>query len=86
MKKIRDLLPWEARCGCPSCRVRPGERCKTLSTRYPDGYRFRDGTPALGRPTTAHQGRYKLWCYLWGRQLCTVGAVPSAADTVWGTP
>jgi hypothetical protein len=67
---LRLLYPWELRCGCPKCRVKPGERCVTTSTRYPLGYRFRDGTPALGRPTVAHKARYQLWCYLWCREKC----------------
>lgn len=66
----RRLLPWEQRVGCPTCKQKPGQRCITTQTRYPPGYRFRDGTPALGRPTTAHKARYELWCYLWGRERC----------------
>jgi hypothetical protein len=68
--QTRDLLPWEARCGCPKCRVRPGERCITLRTTYPPGYRFRDGTTLPGSPTTAHKARYRLWCWLWGKTVC----------------
>jgi hypothetical protein len=68
----RELYPWEARCGCPTCKRRPGQRCKTMRTRYPEGYRFRDGTPALGVDTTAHKSRYQLWCHIWGRTACRI--------------
>lgn len=56
--------------GCPTCRVRPRQRCRTMRTRYPHGYVFGDGVAALGRPTAAHRARYELWCYLWGRAVC----------------
>jgi hypothetical protein len=65
-------MPWEARVGCPACRVKPRTRCRTLRSRYPLGYVFRDGTPAVGRDTLAHKARYELWCLLWGRSLCQV--------------
>jgi hypothetical protein len=68
----RRLLPWELRCGCPTCGVKPRERCKTLRTSYPVGYVFGDGKPALGRPTAAHKARYELWCFLWARKVCAV--------------
>lgn len=75
--KLRDLYPWEARVGCPLCKAKPGERCVTVDTRYPPDWRFRDRDTMIGSPTTAHKGRYQLWCYLWGRNACTIGAVPS---------
>lgn len=73
----RDLYPWEARVGCPTCKAKPGDRCITMDTRYPLGSRVYH--LMLGSPTTAHKARYQLWCYLWGRSTCTIGAVPSAA-------
>lgn len=65
MRHPRDLYPWERHCGCPTCHVRPRERCRTLRTRYPDGYVFGNGVPALGVPTTAHKARYRLYAHLW---------------------
>ena len=86
MTTPRPLYPWEARCGCPTCKVRPGQRCITMDTRYPPWWRFRDGGNLIGSPTAAHKARYELWCYLWGRDLCATGAVPSApAAERWTT-
>lgn len=65
---MRTPDPWEIHCGCPTCRARPRQQCHTISTRYPDGYRFRDGTTALGRPTSPHKARVRLWFYLWTGQ------------------
>jgi hypothetical protein len=73
-RELRPLLPWEARCGCPTCKAKPGQRCITLATRYPPGYRFRDGTTKPGTPTVAHKARYALWCFLWCRDRCDLGA------------
>jgi len=67
--QTRDLLPWEARCGCPTCRVKPGQLCITLATRYPA--RAKAYPKMIGRPTHHHKARYQLWCYLWGRTSCT---------------
>lgn len=50
------------------CRVRPGQRCVTLDTRYPIGSRGHE--LMLGSPTTAHKARYQLWCWLWCRTAC----------------
>lgn len=76
--QTRDLLPWEARCGCPTCKVKPRERCITMDSRYPPNatvagkrvHLFGDGTYAPGAPTTAHKARYQLWCWLWCRTAC----------------
>jgi hypothetical protein len=70
----RPPLPWEARTGCPTCRAKPGRRCVTVATRYPAGYRFRDGSGPLGAPTQPHKARYELWCLIWGRTTCLAGA------------
>ena len=72
--QTRDLLPWEARCGCPTCKAKPGQRCITLDIRYPigsAGYRL-----MLGSPTTAHKARYQLWCWLWCWLWCRSACNP----------
>lgn len=63
----RDLYPWERHCGCPTCKVKPGELCKTLATRYPA--RSMAYPDMLNRPTHHHKARYDLWACLWGRRL-----------------
>ena len=72
----RQLLPWEARVGCPTCRVRPGQRCVTTRPLHIGPWTPRE-LRCVGTPTTAHQARYRLWCYLWGRDHCVTGALPS---------
>lgn len=75
--ETRELYPWEARCGCPKCKARPGARCVTTRPLHMGPWGPRD-LRYVGTPTTAHKARYQLWCYLWGRNMCTVGAVPTA--------
>lgn len=74
--QFRDLYPWEARTGCPSCKAKPGERCKTLRPLHIGPWTARE-LRMVGTPTTAHRSRYRLWCYLWSRDTCTRGAVPT---------
>ena len=66
--QTRTLLPWEARCGCPKCRVKPGQRCVT--TRPLHMKPSADELARVGTPTTAHRARYELWCWLWCRSAC----------------
>lgn len=75
--EFRDLLPWEARTGCAKCKAKPGDRCVTTRPLHLPPWRPTE-LRNVGTPTTAHKARYQLWCYLWGRQTCTVGAVPTA--------
>lgn len=63
----RLLYPWELHCGCPKCKVKPGERCVTTRPLHLGPWTERD-LRYVGTPTTAHQARYKLWCYLWCRE------------------
>lgn len=74
--QLRDLYPWEARTGCPSRKAKPGERCKTLRPLHIGPWTARE-LRMVGSPTTAHRSRYRLWCYLWGRDTCTRGATPT---------
>jgi hypothetical protein len=72
----RDLFPWEARCGCPKCKVGPGQRCVTTRPLHMPPWTERE-LRYVGTPTAAHKVRYQLWCAVWGRRICTVGAVPT---------
>jgi hypothetical protein len=67
--QTRDLLPWEARCGCPKCKVKPGQRCITTRPLHMGPWSGRQ-LRNVGTPTSAHKARYQLWCYLWGRNTC----------------
>lgn len=67
--QTRDLLPWEARCGCPRCKVKPGQRCITTRPQHMPPWSERE-LRNVGSPTTAHKARYRLWCYLWCRTAC----------------
>lgn len=80
--QLRDLLPWEARTGCPTCKAKPGKRCVTTRPLHMPPWTARE-LRQVGTPTSAHKARYRLWCMLWGRDLCTVGAVPSGGSTGW---
>lgn len=68
--QTRDLLPWEARCGCPKCQVKPGQRCVTTRPLHMGPPWTEQELRYVGTPTTAHAARYKLWCYLWCRTAC----------------
>lgn len=70
-KPPRGLLPWEMRCGCPTCKARPRERCVTTRPQHMPPWSPRE-LAYVGTPTTAHKARYLLWCYLWCRQTCEV--------------
>jgi hypothetical protein len=72
----RDLFPWEARTGCPKCKVKPGQRCITTRPLHMGPWTERE-LRYVGTQTSAHKARYQLWCGLWGQRVCTVGAVPS---------
>jgi hypothetical protein len=67
----RDLYPWEARCGCPKCKAKPGHRCITTRPLRMPPWSERE-LSHVGRPTTAHKARYQLWCWLWGRDACNI--------------
>lgn len=73
VRQPRQLLPWEARCGCPTCKVKPRERCVTTRPQHIPPWSEQE-LRYVGTPTTAHKARYQLWCYLFGRNLCTTGA------------
>jgi hypothetical protein len=72
-KPMRDLLPWERRCGCPKCHVKPRERCVTTRPLHMQPWSARD-LAYVGAPTAAHKARYQLWCYLWCRRTCEVAS------------
>jgi hypothetical protein len=75
--EYRELYPWEARCGCPKCKVKPGRRCVTTRPVHMPPWTAQD-LRYIGSPTTAHKARYQLWCYLWCRDRCE--AIPSRFD------
>lgn len=61
----RQLLPWEQHCGCATCKAKPGQRCRTLATRYPaTSFAY---PRMVNRETAPHKARIDLWTYLWGR-------------------
>lgn len=60
MRAARKLQPWEATTKCPRCGAGPGQRCRTVTTRYgPESKPVRDGR-LPGTPTVAHLGRVEL--------------------------
>jgi hypothetical protein len=75
-REPRQVYPWEARCGCPTCKVRPGQRCVTTRPQHMPPWSPNE-LRNVGTPTTAHRARYRLWCWLWGRDVCEAGALPS---------
>lgn len=47
--------------------------------RRPDQALITDSSTFVQRDDTAHAARSKRWCYLWGRDTCVTGALPSPA-------
>ncbi len=70
-REPRELFPWERRVGCPKCKARPRERCVTTRPIHMPPWSERD-LRYVGRPTSAHKARYKLWCWLWAQKACEV--------------
>jgi hypothetical protein len=66
MRRRRVVPEWEQHCGCPTCRVKPGQRCVTVR---PLHMRPTERELAMvGAPTAPHQARYLLWLHLWGKR------------------
>lgn len=70
-RALRELLPWERHCGCPTCGAKPRERCVTTRPIHRDlEWLQRMGFTWRPQPTAPHKARYQLWCLLFGHRVC----------------
>jgi hypothetical protein len=67
MARAPRVVPeWERHCGCPTCHVKPGERCVTVRPQHMPPWSAHE-LSLVGSPTAPHQARYLLWLHLWGK-------------------
>jgi len=66
----RLVPPCERHCGCPTCHVKPGQRCITTRPIHMQPWSAAD-LRYVGSPTSPHQARVRLWAHLLAGEIMT---------------
>jgi hypothetical protein len=59
-RKVRAVPLCERHVGCPTCKAKPREQCRTVGTTHPG---YPPGGP--GYKTAPHAARWRLYAHLW---------------------